>query len=128
NMKAPLCVATLENAYTTHPGMKGCICHSDRGTQYTSDLYREAINKHGIIQSMNSDGGRWHDNARCESMWARMKDELFYTRDIKSTNYTVAELKVMIWDASSVTGIIEGYVPQTKDFLLWLKNNVTMRP
>ena len=29
---------------------------------------------------MNSDGGRCHDNARCESMWARMKSELFYNR------------------------------------------------
>ena len=27
---------------------------------------------------MNSAGGRCHDNARCESMWARMKSELLY--------------------------------------------------
>ena len=97
NMKAPLCVATLENAYSTYPNMRGCICHSDRGTQYTSKLYRDKINELGIIQSMNSDGGRCHDNARCESMWARLKDELFYSRNLKSTDLTVAELKVMIW-------------------------------
>ena len=29
---------------------------------------------------MNGDDGRCHDNARCESMWARMKSELFYHR------------------------------------------------
>lgn len=97
NMKAPLVVQTLNNAYLTYPELRGAIIHSDRGTQYTSDLYREAVKEHGIIQSMNSDGGRCHDNARCESMWARMKEELFYTRDIKSTEYTVAELKIMIW-------------------------------
>ena len=34
---------------------------------------------------------------RCESMWARMKDELFYSRNIKSTQFTVEELKVIIW-------------------------------
>ena len=39
---------------------------------------------------MNSDGGRCHDNARCESMWARLKDELFYSRNLKSTDFTVA--------------------------------------
>ena len=77
--------------------MRGCICHSDRGTQYTSKLYRDKINELGIIQSTNSDGGRCHDNARCESMWARLKDELFYSRNLKSTDLTVAELKVMIW-------------------------------
>ena len=29
---------------------------------------------------MNSAGGRCHNNARCESMWARMKSELLYDR------------------------------------------------
>ncbi len=36
----------------------------------------------GVKQSMNSVGGRCHENARCESMWARMKNELFYSRGI----------------------------------------------
>ena len=97
NMKAQLCVATLNNAYTSHPEISGCICHSDRGTQYTSRLYRDRINELGIIQSMNSDGGRCHDNARCESMWARLKDELFYSRNLKSTDFTVVQLKKMVW-------------------------------
>jgi len=46
---------------------------------------------------MNSAGGRCHDNARCESMWARMKVELFYSRNDKPENYTVEELKTKIW-------------------------------
>lgn len=46
---------------------------------------------------MNSAGGRCHDNARCESMWARLKEELFYSRKIKSTTYTIEELKIIIW-------------------------------
>lgn len=29
---------------------------------------------------MNSDGGKCHDNARCESMWAIKKSELIYDR------------------------------------------------
>jgi transposase InsO family protein len=45
---------------------------------------------------MNSDGGRCHDNARCESMWARLKEELFYGR-IQTEDYTVEELKEMVW-------------------------------
>lgn len=96
NMKAELCVRTLENAMNKFPDLAGAIIHSDRGAQYTSKEYRESIAKYGIQQSMNRAGGRCHDNARCESMWARMKNELFYTRK-KSTSYTVAELKTMIW-------------------------------
>lgn len=97
NMRANLVVKTLDNALMAYPELKGAIIHSDRGSQYTSEMYRKAIAKYNIIQSMNSTGGRCHDNARCESMWARMKEELFYSRNIKSTNYTVNELKTMIW-------------------------------
>ena len=73
NMKASLCCHTVENAKKSYPDIAGCIIHSDRGSQYTSAEYREKLRKYGIIQSMNSAGGRCHDNARCESMWARMK-------------------------------------------------------
>ena len=97
NMRASLCCHTLENAKKSYTDINGCIIHSDRGSQYTSTEYRAAIQKYGIIQSMNSAGGRCHDNARCESMWARMKEELFYSRNDKSENYTVAELKTKIW-------------------------------
>lgn len=97
NMKAELCVRTLSNAVKMHPQMRGAIVHSDRGSQYTSAKYRSAVAENGIIQSMNSAGGRCHDNARCESMWARMKEEMFYSRNRKPENYSVEELKSMVW-------------------------------
>lgn len=96
NMKTPLCVKTLANACLHHPELRNAIIHSDRGSQYTSKEYRKAIKLYGIRQSMNSDGGRCHDNARCESIWARMKEELFYGR-IRTEDYTVDELKQMVW-------------------------------
>ena len=97
NMKTELCVQTFENALKSYPLLPGAILHSDRGSQYTSEKYRNAIKKFGLVQSMNSAGGRCHDNARCESMWARMKEELFYSRNRKSEDYTIEELKTMIW-------------------------------
>ena len=96
NMKATLCEHTLDNAMLAYPDLRGAIIHSDRGTQYTSKQYRKAIAKYGIQQSMNSAGGRCHDNARCESMWARMKSELLYDR-YDTESMTIAELKVLIW-------------------------------
>lgn len=97
NMRAELCVQTLKNAFTSYSGLCGAVIHSDRGSQYTSEKYRTAISKYHIQQSMNSAGGRCHDNARCESMWARMKEELFYSRKRESNNYTISELKSMIF-------------------------------
>ena len=96
NMKATLCEKTLENAYKSYPAIRGCILHSDRGTQYTSELYRKAIQRYGIRQSMNSAGGRCHDNARCESMWGRLKEELLYGR-YDTEKLSVEELKTIIW-------------------------------
>ena len=96
NMKAPLCVQTLENTAKAYPGIRGAIIHSDRGSQYTSQLYRDAIQQYGIQQSMNSAGGKCHDNARCESMWARMKSELLYGR-YDTEKMTTDELRTLIW-------------------------------
>ena len=55
------------------------------------------LNEYGVKQSMNSAGGRCHDNACCENMWARMKNELFYSRGRRSKDYTKEQLKTMIW-------------------------------
>ena len=96
NMKAVLCGRTLTNAVRSYPALRGAIIHSDRGSQYTSETYRRAVAKYGILQSMNSAGGRCHDNARCESMWARMKEELIYGRH-DTERMTVEELKTLIW-------------------------------
>ena len=96
NMKATLCEKTLENAYKAYPDIRGSILHSDRGTQYTSELYRKAIKKYGIKQSMNSAGGRCHDNARCESMWTRFKEELLYGR-YDTSKMRVDEVKTLVW-------------------------------
>lgn len=92
NMKATLCEETLDH----YPCFRGAIVHSDRGSQYTSELYRLALSKYNIRQSMNNAGGRCHDNAKCESMWARMKSETLYHR-YKTEQMTVAELKAIIW-------------------------------
>lgn len=96
NMKAELCISTVEHTVKSYPSICGAILHSDRGSQYTSTSYRAELKRYGIIQSMNSDGGRCHDNARCEAMWARMKEELLYGR-YDTREMTLEELKTLIW-------------------------------
>ena len=122
-MKTELCVETVKNAVKSYPELKGAILHSDRGSQYTSEKYREALKHAGFVQSMNSAGGRCHDNARCESMWARMKEELFYSRGRKSEDYTVSELKTMIWRYYRTT---TGYARLTEGCRPLLKESNTM--
>lgn len=85
-MRSRLCVRTLDAAHGTYPGLRGAIVQSDRA----------AVDKYGIFQSMNSEGGRCHDNARYESMCARMKNELFYDR-LDPERLTLQELKALVW-------------------------------
>ena len=120
NMKAALCERTLDNAVRAYPGLQGAIIHSDRGAQYTSETYRRAVAKYGIRQSMNSAGGRCHDNARCESMWARMKEELLYGRH-NTEKMTVEEVETLIfryfigyWNNRRICSANEGLPPMVK--------------
>ena len=53
----------------------GLLHHSDRGSQYASDAYRELLRRHGVVPSM-SRAGNCYDNARMESFWATLKTEL----------------------------------------------------
>lgn len=48
NMKAELCISTINNAYKAFPSIRGAILHSDRGSQYISALYRSELSRCGI--------------------------------------------------------------------------------
>ena len=62
------------------------IFHSDRGSQYTSGVFRSLLNKNKIIQSMSHAKSSCYGNSKCESLFARFKVEAIYNRyktDIK---------------------------------------------
>ena len=77
NMKTPLCTAALNSAVNRWACSRGCIIHSDRGSQFTSRLYRETLDEKGFRQSMGR-VGTCSDNARMESFFATLKKELIY--------------------------------------------------
>jgi putative transposase len=53
------------------------LCHTDRGVQYASADYRQALGEAGLVASM-SRRGNCYDNATMESFWATLKLELVY--------------------------------------------------
>ena len=55
------------------------LFHTDRGVQYASGDYRQALGQAGLIASM-SRKGNCYDNATMESFWATLKLELVYRR------------------------------------------------
>ena len=56
-----------------------CIFHSDRGSQYTSNAFKELVAMHGMRQSFSRVGVPG-DNAWSESFFANMKKERFHWR------------------------------------------------
>lgn len=77
NMKKELCIDTLRQLRHNGINLKGAILHSDRGSQYTSEAFREELKKNGMIQSL-SGAGHCFDNARMESFFATLKKEKLY--------------------------------------------------
>ncbi len=79
HMKTELCLDALQMAMEQRTNLKGLIHHSDRGVQYASDRYREALDARGIACSMSRRADCW-DNAVAESFFGTLKNELIYRR------------------------------------------------
>jgi putative transposase len=75
SMPTALVARAFERAIQAHRPGPGLLHHSDRGSQYASDAYRELLRSHGAVASM-SRAGNCYDNARMESFWATLKTEL----------------------------------------------------
>lgn len=72
---------------------KLALHHSDRGSQYTSDDFRDLLKKHGIECSM-SGRGNCYDNAPVESFFSSLKRE----RVRRQTYKTRDEAKADVFD------------------------------
>ena len=70
-----LALEALSRALAARPVQPGLVHHSDRGSTYASQDYREALKKHGLVASMSRKGDCW-DNAVAESFFATIKGEL----------------------------------------------------
>jgi putative transposase len=73
-LDARLPLAALDAAVESRQPPPGCIHHSDRGTQYASRQYREALIAAGLRGSM-SRAGNPYDNAHAESFMKTFKHE-----------------------------------------------------
>lgn len=76
NMRKDLCVDTFKAAAKRFP-LRGAVLHSDRGSQYTSYDFRNALSAYDVTQSL-SGVNHCYDNARMESFFATLKKELLY--------------------------------------------------
>ena len=95
HMRDELVVAALDDALghrCAGVDLRGLIFHSDRGSQYASDDFIDALDARGISRSMSRRGNCW-DNAVAESFFATLKKELIYREEYTSKQSAIESIE-----------------------------------
>ncbi|GAA1130560.1 hypothetical protein GCM10009582_29760 [Arthrobacter flavus] len=77
HMRTELVADALTNAARTNRVEAGAIFHSDRGSVYTSTMFRTLVTDLGMRSSMGRTGVCW-DNSLAESFFGALKNERVY--------------------------------------------------
>ncbi len=94
-MTQELVLDALDQAYRRQKPGPGLIHHSDRGSQYASEAYRERLATYEMIGSM-SRKGNCYDNACIESFHSTLKKEFVYQTKFKTRKQAEKELYTYI--------------------------------
>jgi putative transposase len=83
HMRAELVNQALIMAICQRQPAAGLLMHTDRGSQYGADSYRQILRQHGMQPSMSRKGNCW-DNAVAESFFHTLKTELIHPEDFNT--------------------------------------------
>lgn len=78
-MTARLAVNALNNAVEMRGNVAGCVVHSDRGSQFRSRKFRDALRQHKMVGSMGRVGAAG-DNAAMESFFSLLQKNVLNRR------------------------------------------------
>ena len=79
SLETSLPMDALKMALRQRQPETGLLHHSDRGSQYASEAYREHLAAWNVAPSM-SRKGNCYDHAAMESFWSTLKEELVHRR------------------------------------------------
>ena len=95
-MTKELVINALNDAINHSGNVKGCILHSDRGSQYCSNDYSRRAKEAGFTMSMSRKGNCW-DNAPMESFWGKLKQEWLNEQHFKTREEAKSAVFEYIW-------------------------------
>ena len=93
-MKADLVCNAVKSAYWRRKPPAGLLMHTDRGSQYASEIHRRLLGDYQMIQSMSRKGNCW-DNSAMESFFKTLKVELVYPQ--RYATRAQARLDIVSW-------------------------------
>lgn len=82
---------TFDQAIKKYPDTKEILFHSDRGFQYTNQVFKKKLDDQRFIQSM-SRVGKCIDNGPMEAFWGTLKCEMYKLNKF----YSIDQLKMAI--------------------------------
>ena len=91
SIDARLAVAALKAAISARNPPRGCVHHSDRGSQYASETLSHRLAEHGLVGSMGRRGNPY-DNAKAESFMKTLKVEAVYPMAYETFEDVTADL------------------------------------
>jgi putative transposase len=91
NVNKELVLNAMTQAINRENPKKGLIVHTDRGSQFTSELFVRYLSKKEFIQSFSRKGNPY-DNAVMESFYRTLKRELI--RGAHYENHEQAKLEI----------------------------------
>jgi putative transposase len=91
SVDARLTLAAVKAAIQARKPPKGCVHHSDRGSQYACEAYRKVLTAHGLVGSMGRRGNPY-DNAKAESFMKTLKVEAVYLMAYETFEDVTADL------------------------------------
>jgi len=95
-MTKELVISALNDAVGRIGHVKGCILHSDRGSQYCSHSYQNLLKAYGFKSSMCRKGNCW-DNSPMESFWGKLKQEWLNDQHFKTREEARSAVFEYIW-------------------------------
>ena len=94
DQKTDKIITVLKKAIKDRNPSPGLICHSDKGAQMRSIIYRKFLSKHNFIFSYTSLNHSCDENAAQESFHSLLKKECIYLKKI----YTFEDAYKSIFD------------------------------
>lgn len=91
SMPAQLVCDALNMAIGQRQPAPGLIVHSDRGSQYASELYQDLLAENGFVCSMSRKGNCW-DNAVAERFFLNLKMERVWQRQYANHSEAKADI------------------------------------
>ena len=123
-MEDELTLAALRMAIKRRTVQPGLVHHSDRGSQYASGDYTDALKIHGIDISMSRKANPW-DNAACESFMKTLKQEEVHRneyRDLAEARTAIQEFLEKVYNRKRLHSAL-GYMPPAEFERNLVQNN-----